>query len=349
MKALNKYIKESILDTDPNIGLAGEDAAKHLAGTKVIGQKEVDSIQGLRGLKVLIIPEGVKEIDDNAFQIHIRSYMANFETLVLPSTLTRIGASAFSGLRSLKEVLWSKAGRNATIAPQAFMECDNLTSITIPEGVTEISSSVFENCMSLADISFPRTLTTIYGRAFAGCGSLTSIDLSRTKIQLVGGYLFAWCNCLEKVVLPRTCSEIGQNTFHGCGALEKVKAPGIKRIAPGAFYKCSSLTDVDITSPKVVFDYTSGGRYGQFENCMSLKEFNPIIAGTLSKQAFCGCIELESIRWDGHGGIENLALDNCRKLKEIHVPKGTDPNKIERLIEASGATTLGDYKVTCSI
>lgn len=349
MKSLNKYIKESILDTDPNIGIAGEDATKHLAGTKVIGQKEVDSIQGLRGLKVLIIPEGVKEIDDNAFQIHIRSCMANFETLVLPSTLVRIGTSAFSGLRSLKEVLWSKAGRNATIDPQAFTECDNLRSITIPEGVTEISSSAFENCMDLADITFPRTLTTIYGRAFAGCGSLTSIDLSRTKIQLVGGYLFAWCNYLEKVVLPRTCSEIGQNTFHGCGALKNVKAPGIKRIGLGAFYKCSSLTDVDITSPRVVFDYTSGGRYGQFENCANLREFKSIITGTLSEHAFCGCIELESIRWDAHGDIEKDALTNCPKLKEIHVPKGTDPNKIERLIEASGSTTLGDYKVTCSI
>lgn len=350
MKALNKYIKESILDIDTGISIAGEDATKCLAGMHAVGSREMSSIPGLKDLKILVIPEGVRAIDDGALKNLIRRGGANkIETLVLPSTLVRIGTEAFMNLRRLKQVYWTKADRNALIYPYAFAGCDGLESITVPEGVSAISEGAFEDCSSLTDISFPNTLVTMGNGIFNRCNKLKHVDLSRTHIRLVPDYLFDWCINLEEVVLPKSCLSIRTGAFRGCGNLRKLKGGDIEVIWETAFYKCSSLIDIDITSPKILFGSVSRSGRGQFENCMSLKEFKPIIVDTLRNRAFCGCIELESISWDGHGGIENLALDNCRKLKEIHVPKRTDPNKIERLIEASGSTTLGDYKVTCSI
>ena len=53
-----------------------------------------------------------------------------------------------------------------TIGTNAFYHCDNLKSIVIPEGVTEIESDAFYNCDRLASVTLPKTLVTIGSYAF---------------------------------------------------------------------------------------------------------------------------------------------------------------------------------------
>ena len=58
--------------------------------------------------------------------------------------------------------------------------CSNLTSITIPDSVTEIRSDAFENCKSLTSITIPEGVTRIDEKAFWGCTSLTTIYIKAT-------------------------------------------------------------------------------------------------------------------------------------------------------------------------
>ena len=54
------------------------------------------------------------------------------------------------------------------------------TSITIPEGVTEISTGAFWHAKNLTDIVLPSTLTTIESNAFNDCQSLKIFNFQKT-------------------------------------------------------------------------------------------------------------------------------------------------------------------------
>ena len=59
-----------------------------------------------------------------------------------------------------------------TIARNAFIRCKNLTTITIPNGVTSIGGWAFEHCTNLITIIIPDSVTSIGKQAFLGCESL---------------------------------------------------------------------------------------------------------------------------------------------------------------------------------
>ena len=55
----------------------------------------------------------------------------------------------------------------------AFVNCKNLTSVTIPEGVTAIGKHAFENCTGLRSVIIPKSVTTIEFSAFRDCKNLS--------------------------------------------------------------------------------------------------------------------------------------------------------------------------------
>lgn len=59
------------------------------------------------------------------------------------------------------------------IGSAAFLNCDRVTSITIPEGVTTIGSRAFAGCTSLSTVNIPKTLARCEYDAFDGCGRVT--------------------------------------------------------------------------------------------------------------------------------------------------------------------------------
>ena len=55
----------------------------------------------------------------------------------------------------------------------AFEHCSSLTSIVIPDSVSEIGSGAFKNCSSLTSVILPSSLSSIADDAFENCSSLT--------------------------------------------------------------------------------------------------------------------------------------------------------------------------------
>ena len=60
-------------------------------------------------------------------------------------------------------------GNVTTIGYEAFLGCESLTSIIIPEGVTTIGGNAFYGCESLTSITIPEGVTYIGGWAFREC------------------------------------------------------------------------------------------------------------------------------------------------------------------------------------
>ena len=91
----------------------------------------------------------------------------------------------------------------------AFRNCQNITSVIIPNTVTEIGNRAFEGCSLLNYIYIPTSISVIRSGTFEGCTNLTSITLpqSITEIQ---EYAFRNCTFLTSITIPENVWTIGR-------------------------------------------------------------------------------------------------------------------------------------------
>lgn len=66
-----------------------------------------------------------------------------------------------------------KAYKVSGIADDAFLGCEYVTRITIPEGITVIGSRAFKDCDALKTVDIPKSLVTCAYDAFDGCEDVT--------------------------------------------------------------------------------------------------------------------------------------------------------------------------------
>ena len=97
------------------------------------------------------------------------------------------------------------------ISYDAFFECSNLKSITLPTTIKEIHDSAFDGCSSLYSITLPESVTHISIYAFARCAAITEITIPKNTIE-IGDYAFSSCLSLRKITCkpttpPSTCED----------------------------------------------------------------------------------------------------------------------------------------------
>ena len=116
-----------------------------------------------------------------------------------------------------------------SIKSSAFSGNDAITSITIPEGYTDVTTEAFKNCTSLTTVHIPGSLTMLAANAFQVCTALTTVDFAPDTADhlTTRNAVFSGCTALESVTLPARASLDDGNIFYGCTALESVSvAPG---------------------------------------------------------------------------------------------------------------------------
>ena len=176
------------------------------------------------------------------------------------------------------------------ISAQGFLNCTNLTSITIPSGVTSIDSGAFKGCTSLTSITIAEGVTSIGDEAFSGCTSLTSITIPE-GVTSIGYRAFYDCTSLTSITIPSSVTSIGKNAFSYCTSLTSITiAEGVTSIGNWAFSGCTSLTS--ITIPEGV---TSIGN-SAFSVCTSLTSITiPSSVKSIGSGAFSGCYKLVEV------------------------------------------------------
>jgi len=167
---------------------------------------------------------------------------------------------------SVKNVVIPKTYKGVAvtaIAAGAFQE-GQITSITIPEGVTNIGDNAFFDCFSLTKVTLPSTLKSIGDYSFHYCTSMPSITLP-DGLESIGAWAFQYCPSLTSITLPDSVTSIGENAFINCTSLTSITLPNsLTDISSYMFQDCSSLTS--ITLP----DSLTHIRSYAFENCTSL-------------------------------------------------------------------------------
>ena len=131
-------------------------------------------------------------------------------TIIVPDTVTRIGASCFGGNSMLRNVVLPSGLQS--IGEQSFRWCTGLTSIVLPDSLAEIPSGLFLMCTNLTSVSLPRQLKRIGNGAFRDCESLSSLSIPNT-VETIGSGVFDNCRSLTSLSIPDSVTTLEDQAF----------------------------------------------------------------------------------------------------------------------------------------
>jgi len=109
----------------------------------------------------------VTTITGNAF-----SDCSSLTDLILPDTITEIGAYAFGNTGLIK---FTVPAELTIINSDAFSGCTSLETVNFNDKISSINMRAFKDCSSLKFIVFPKSLTEIKKSAFENCNNLSYI------------------------------------------------------------------------------------------------------------------------------------------------------------------------------
>ncbi|MBR6420484.1 MAG: leucine-rich repeat domain-containing protein [Oscillospiraceae bacterium] len=127
----------------------------------------------------------------------------------VPDGVTVISAYAFSGAADLKEIRLPESV--SSLGEGAFSGCKSLAQFTFPKGLTAIAGTLFAET-ALTSVVIPDTVTEIGEYAFYRCTGLTSVRIP-DSVKTIGSAAFFGCTGLHEVTLPDSVTEIGDTAF----------------------------------------------------------------------------------------------------------------------------------------
>ena len=256
-----------------------------------------------------------------------------FTGVIIPNTITEIGAHAFIACRQLVGITIPDSV--TTIGDAAFCYCDSLETVQLPAGLEIISSSAFEECYSLTDIALPATLRELGGQAFKGCDAFTSIVIP-SGVNIMGSSVFKECENLETVNIPAGLTAMGSGCFASCPNLRNVTIePGSRLLGDSTFYECPDL--VNITIPDSVESIGSCVFYGTGITNINI----PAALTTIADYALYGCPELTTITADAANpdySSDDGILYNKNVTVLVQYPSG---NTAAEFIVPDGVAAIG--------
>ncbi len=219
---------------------------------------------------------------------------------------------------SLKTVVITDA---SSIPENAFLNCENITTITLADGVSMIGESAFENCTGLTEIILPDSLSNIDAAAFRGCESLVELTI------------------------PENVSGIGFNAFENCTAVETLNWNAHNVVSLGEnnyiFSALGNYTD----GTEVVFGdnigtipaYMFGSDYSSYDS-FTMPNITSVVFGSsvnkIGDWAFADCDNITEITIPSTvNNIGNYAFYMCDGFTDIDIP--------------DSITTIGDYAFAC--
>ena len=266
---------------------------------------------------------------------------------------------------------WNRYYIVTTIGYAAFLDCDGLTSINIPESVTTIADEAFLGCNRLTAImvnadnakfssfegvlfdkslqkliqypagkqgeyDIPNSVITIGSRAFYDCDRLTAINIPNS-VTTIGEYAFQYCRGLTTINIPNSVTAITNGAFNECSGLTAINIPNsVTSIGNGAFEDCDELTTINIPNSVTLIGN------GAFNSCSGLTAINiPNSVTSIGNGAFSNCIGVTSINIPNSVTIiGERAFSYCHGLTNINISNSVTTIGENTFEGCSGLTTI---------
>ena len=211
-------------------------------------------LMNVGGPTSVTIPNSVTSIGQGAFY-----HCSSLTSVTIGNSVTSIGGSAFSDCSGLTEVHYTGTiaqwcgitfggyhSNPLEYANHLYINNSEVTSVSIPNTVTQIKPYTFYGWSGLTSLTIPNSVTSIGQYAFDGCSGLTSLTIPNS-VTNIGQYAFSGCSGLTSLTIPNSVTSIADNTFNGCSGLTSVTIPNsVTSIGQYAFYGCNSLASVNI-------------------------------------------------------------------------------------------------------
>ena len=145
----------------------------------------------------------------------------NIKTIIFPNTILEIGNGNAYGMNGFNDTLEKIIFPNKLKKLGGFESCKILSSVKIPETVTEIESGAFFGCTELKETTIPEGVETIGYGAFDYCNGIKEITIPRSVKQMGKSVFYDWKSTqkiniqLKKSEIPSTWDE---KWLNGCSA-----------------------------------------------------------------------------------------------------------------------------------
>ena len=237
-----------------------------------------------------------------------------------------------------------------------FNACEKMTSLTIPDSVTNIQIDAFDDCNRLTEFivsennpeyssqdgvlfnkektvllcypdykaeavyTIPYGVVSIGVEAFKGNSRLTEVILS-DSVRNIEAKAFKYAGKLTNVTFGGGLKSIGEGAFEGCQAMPAVRIPGtVTNIGDHAFYNCLALTSAILDN-----GVTNIGS-SVFNECVSLTDIVlPNSVESIGTHAFSHCEALTSISIpEKVTSIGRNTFSGCYNLIDAVLPDGVE-------------------------
>ena len=231
-----------------------------------------------------------------------------------------------------------------------FNRCTNLTSISIPNSVTNINDDAFFGCNSLANIMMPG-VKSIGTRAFFGCTGLRSLTLPDGLLK-IGSLAFSDCLGLKEVTIPGSVTSVGLFAFSGCTGLTAFIVDPLNKFFSS---KDGVLFDKNATTLVQLPGETSGGfsipsgvtniASTAFAFCGNLTNIAiPASVTTIGDMAFLGCGNLMGFTLDplnsAYCMLDGALLNKTKSLLVQYPPARVGNYTIPRTVTKIGTAAI---------
>ena len=195
-----------------------------------------------------------------------RAVMSLLKRVEIGKNVSRLGTYGFIQCGQLSEITVPTSV--TSVGANAFESCGSLKAFIVPKGCTISELSSFYANYSLRTISIPNGVTKIGGYLLRNSNSLPHITFPNSVTEILG-YVMANCQSIDEIIIPDAVTSLSGYTFDTCLTAQKlVIGSGITAIPNNFASTCYSLIRLDFPA-----GITSIGA-SAFANCQGVLWYN---------------------------------------------------------------------------
>lgn len=253
-----------------------------------------------------------------------------------------ISRYAFEYCADLAVVEFEEGAENRvlTVDDYAF-RLTAITSLTLPSGTVSIGNSAFVNCEKLVTVNIPNSIKEIARHAFEGCTLLNSVNFAEgTHLKMLDSSIFAGCTSLIEFKLPK--SDTASSLFGSSSAVKKFTLSKDALLSDGVLVGLTSCEEFVVEEGNTSFVAEGGVLYNKNKSTLirypqskadtsfAVPEGVTQIGDSSKQSAFYGASNLTSVSIPASvRTIGAAAFYNCNALTNIDFLAAKDGNNFD--------------------